>query len=480
MRRFAATLLAVLLTLALAACMGDDGDPPTFDAGPVEDFPAESVITFSDGEVIERNTPTESTGFNLPFGGEQVFHVVRLQSGEFLALSARDSHSQCWVPWRPEFEFDGHEGWFRDPCHGSTYEGTGMRVFGPAPRDLDRYPVEVRDGHVYVTLSDDVLIPGETRVEFIDPSATPTPAEPPQATAVVTSTAVATATPTPTATEVITPPDPADGSPFGGADLVAALADAGLGYGPQDHGVGCDGAQAHGNAYGPAGYGGDPAWPGFTLWVYPSPEGLRADWELPASGPPITKLDHCPLESAFAYWNENLLLVFGDDRLWVGHEALREQIKAVFLGLGGNAAVAPSPTPNAAAEPMTVRIPTDDEVELGDVTIDEILLGRVVVFADGTLCGSFAVGAGDLLLIGTSDQPDVCHREGVALDLVDGAGRRLAQTFTFEAGTQREFENFAPYPPHTVYPEYICDFLNAEGIERPECEAVGAPSGGSQ
>ena len=32
-------------------------------------------------------------------------------------------------------------GWFRCPCHGSTYNDAGVRVFGPAPRSMDRMDV---------------------------------------------------------------------------------------------------------------------------------------------------------------------------------------------------------------------------------------------------------------------------------------------------------------------------------------------------
>jgi hypothetical protein len=126
---------------------------------------------------------------------------------------------------------------------------------------------------------------------------------------------------------------PVEGAPFGAADLMAALAKAGLGYGPQDHGVSCVGAGALGAAYGTAGYDGDPGAPGFTLWTYESPEALGADWELPASGPPSTKLDYCPLGSGFVYWNENLLLVFDEPRIWEGYEELREMIVRAFLAL---------------------------------------------------------------------------------------------------------------------------------------------------
>jgi Rieske Fe-S protein len=33
---------------------------------------------------------------------------------------------------------DARKGWFRCPCHSSTYSDAGVRVFGPAPRSMDR------------------------------------------------------------------------------------------------------------------------------------------------------------------------------------------------------------------------------------------------------------------------------------------------------------------------------------------------------
>jgi cytochrome b6-f complex iron-sulfur subunit len=59
--------------------------------------------------------------------------------GGLLALYQKCVHLGCTVPWRPDFEFGGVTGWFRCPCHGSTYAKGGVRVFGPAPRSLDTF-----------------------------------------------------------------------------------------------------------------------------------------------------------------------------------------------------------------------------------------------------------------------------------------------------------------------------------------------------
>ena len=55
-----------------------------------------------------------------------------------LALYQKCPHLGCTVPWRADFDFGGKKGWFRCPCHGSTFtkEG-GILVSGPSPRPLD-------------------------------------------------------------------------------------------------------------------------------------------------------------------------------------------------------------------------------------------------------------------------------------------------------------------------------------------------------
>ncbi|HWO93414.1 MAG TPA: ubiquinol-cytochrome c reductase iron-sulfur subunit [Dehalococcoidia bacterium] len=71
--------------------------------------------------------------------------------GGVLALYQKCPHLGCTVPWRPTFVFEGQEGWFRCPCHGSTYTKAGVRVFGPAPRPMDTMAVTVNgDGSVSV------------------------------------------------------------------------------------------------------------------------------------------------------------------------------------------------------------------------------------------------------------------------------------------------------------------------------------------
>jgi|SRR3990170_1015495 len=82
--------------------------------------------------------------------------------GGLLALWRKCPHLGCTVPWRPDFTFLGRTGWFRCPCHGSTYtkEG-GILVAGPAPRPLDIFELEVQsDKSVVVTTGVTVAIKG--------------------------------------------------------------------------------------------------------------------------------------------------------------------------------------------------------------------------------------------------------------------------------------------------------------------------------
>ena len=77
------------------------------------------------------------------------------ENGGILALYQKCPHLGCVVPWRSDFEFQGIRGWFRCPCHQSTYTKAGVRVFGPAPRPMDTMAVQVNpDGSVTVNTGD--------------------------------------------------------------------------------------------------------------------------------------------------------------------------------------------------------------------------------------------------------------------------------------------------------------------------------------
>ena len=65
------------------------------------------------------------------------------QSG-IVALYQKCVHLGCRVPWCKSSQ------WFECPCHGSQYNRVGEKKGGPAPRGLDRFPVTVEGGSVFV------------------------------------------------------------------------------------------------------------------------------------------------------------------------------------------------------------------------------------------------------------------------------------------------------------------------------------------
>ena len=61
-----------------------------------------------------------------------------------VALYQKCVHLGCRVPWCKASQ------WFECPCHGSQYNRVGEKKGGPAPRGLDRFPVDVQGGVVVV------------------------------------------------------------------------------------------------------------------------------------------------------------------------------------------------------------------------------------------------------------------------------------------------------------------------------------------
>jgi cytochrome b6-f complex iron-sulfur subunit len=76
-----------------------------------------------------------------------------------IALWHKCPHLGCTVPWRAAFDYEGDKGWYRCPCHGSTYTKAGVRVFGPAPRSMDTMQIDV-DASGNITVQTGTRTPG--------------------------------------------------------------------------------------------------------------------------------------------------------------------------------------------------------------------------------------------------------------------------------------------------------------------------------
>lgn len=74
-------------------------------------------------------------------------HVALVdKGGDVRAFSAVCTHLGCLVRWEGPMEH------LYCPCHQGMFDRDGSVAGGPPPRPLERFPVEVRDGQVFVTI----------------------------------------------------------------------------------------------------------------------------------------------------------------------------------------------------------------------------------------------------------------------------------------------------------------------------------------
>jgi cytochrome b6-f complex iron-sulfur subunit len=108
------------------------------------------------------DVPERGQKFQVGAGRFWLVNLTEEQGGPgLLALWWKCPHLGCTVPWRPTFIWPdpttgaAKQGWFRCPCHGSTYTDAGVRVFGPAPRSMDTMALQVQhDGSLTVDTGD--------------------------------------------------------------------------------------------------------------------------------------------------------------------------------------------------------------------------------------------------------------------------------------------------------------------------------------
>ena len=108
------------------------------DAGKIEDL--KNQIIQADGSVIPAFIP-EARAYVLPFSestaGDSQFTDGSTIADGLVAVYQRCVHLGCRVPW-----CNSSQG-FECPCHGSKYNMVGEYYAGPAPRNLDRFVVNV-------------------------------------------------------------------------------------------------------------------------------------------------------------------------------------------------------------------------------------------------------------------------------------------------------------------------------------------------
>lgn len=113
------------------------------DAGSVEDITAETVSP--EGSVVPVFVP-EARAYIVPAPDTlpAAFEGKDVVAGGLMALFQRCVHLGCRVPWCATSVG------FECPCHGSKYNSIGEYFGGPAPRNLDRFTVEVADDDRFI------------------------------------------------------------------------------------------------------------------------------------------------------------------------------------------------------------------------------------------------------------------------------------------------------------------------------------------
>jgi cytochrome b6-f complex iron-sulfur subunit len=140
-------------------------------AGSALDYLWERKPTLFGGIVSAGNAAVYPPGSKtrIQEGRFWLVHLTAEQGGPgFLALWQKCPHLGCTVPWDAGFRFkdaetgEARKGWFRCPCHQSTYNDAGVRVFGPAPRSMDRMALTIDPATNAITVDTGRIEKGST------------------------------------------------------------------------------------------------------------------------------------------------------------------------------------------------------------------------------------------------------------------------------------------------------------------------------
>jgi Rieske Fe-S protein len=131
-REFLGSSFAALACAGLSGCGGLPVVSVSSSGGPVQLSEAEFVSAASGGSAVLLTVR----------GLADPILLVRRDSGEFRAVSAKCTHQGCRV--KPAREL------IVCPCHGSTFDLDGNVLRGPAQRALPSYPTTITSGVIEV------------------------------------------------------------------------------------------------------------------------------------------------------------------------------------------------------------------------------------------------------------------------------------------------------------------------------------------
>lgn len=129
------------------------------DAGAVADL--ETMTVAPDGSVAPVFVP-EARAYVVPAPEalSEQFEGMAVEAGGLMALFQRCVHLGCRVPWCATSVG------FECPCHGSQYNAIGEWFGGPAPRNLDRFVVEVVGGRFIIKTGAIIETPRAAALSF--------------------------------------------------------------------------------------------------------------------------------------------------------------------------------------------------------------------------------------------------------------------------------------------------------------------------
>lgn len=107
---------------------------------------------------VSQFSPQTPTYMPITPQEQPIFLWVVNEDGVIHVFDARSTHSfardkNCIVKWVQESQpWNSNKNYFADPCVGGVWNLDGTYQWGPAPRDLDWYITEVRDGELWIDM----------------------------------------------------------------------------------------------------------------------------------------------------------------------------------------------------------------------------------------------------------------------------------------------------------------------------------------
>lgn len=122
----------------------------SINAGPIGDI--QGAVRNNDGSVVPLFIP-EARAYVVPSPPSlsAQFDGRNVEAGGLMALYQRCVHLGCRVPWCATSQG------FECPCHGSKYNELGEYFAGPAPRNLDRFVVELTQSQDLIIHTGDII-----------------------------------------------------------------------------------------------------------------------------------------------------------------------------------------------------------------------------------------------------------------------------------------------------------------------------------